>query len=869
MNTLNSVGISQLLKANSVVSQETSFESTHEKKQPYPGPIGEVAKLDFYHVYRDLVKTKQKNRFKRIEDSPHTAYLLEAERRKLKPLSVGISRVRGNEDTIDIRYRLIGDNYAKALSKGMKHVQTLEHLNLKSNRLSEYGSTSILKRVQPYRLQDLNLADNKLGTSSVAQLIELLMDGRSAIRSLDLESTGVKGKLLTDLCAAVSENHSLKTLSLAKNNLGEDDAVTIGHMLSLNNSLKKLDLHWNGLRGEGAAKLFSEGLKANDFLVELDLSFNALGACNTMIAEALGSALHEHARLAHLDLSFNYFNEAETKIISAHLEGNHDLFGLHYEGNDGVVDARGFIKVQACASNSGHAHTFRRMFGEKSKLTSERNCWICHGWKEMKFSWRPGDSGSASVEPIYIHLECDDYLPESLPLVGDEYTVTRIVPEATCNFFFSFKGSPMISEIIPSHTGRAIASCTFWPGFSLDLDVEDLNYMTPSGPSYSITAPLKTKPRTPPYVYIPPEAEKEKIPWSIPISLFKEYKFDVPDLYMKCFEFDWSCCKIPKIIKDGEELAKIKEILRHGYKHIKESYKYFSAIGSSGSVPSVGLNVFTEFANSFGLMDGVLMNLADLDFNLKGALFNEVKNNPRNPANSLVRYQFMEIIVRLALDKYLRKKVVTSPSEAVQKMLTEDMWPILSKYDSNKWRWDRYICEDVDLAYKAHKPILDNIWSRFSIRLKKPGQKNFMCLEEFTDICTTSGLVNEFFVAREIDVCYNLAMMTQVDELNYDRFREMSFVEFLEALGRACEESSMPPLGEPITDTCKQQPLFRKIENAMPYLLRICPHAIQDMYPHLKISTNPLLPVRSFVELPEAERQERTPGVLKLDEAPM
>jgi hypothetical protein len=253
------------------------------------------------------------------------------------------------------------------------------------------------------------------------------------------------------------------------------------------------------------------------------------------------------------------------------------------------------------------------------------------------------------------------------------------------------------------------------------------------------------------------------------------------------------------------------------------------------------------------------MNLADLDFNLKGALFNEVKNNPRNPANSLVRYQFLEIIVRLALDKYLRKKIVASPTEAVTQLLNQDMWPTLSKYDSNKWRWERYICEEVDLVYKAHRAILDSIWTRFSIRLRKPGQKNFMCLEEFTDICTTSGLVNEYFVAREIDVCYNLAMMTQVDELNNDRFREMVFVEFLEALGRACEGASIAPLGQELSEDCKRQPLWKKIENAMPYLLRICPHSIQDMYPQI----SPIQSVRTLTELPESDR------VLRLEEPPM
>jgi Ran GTPase-activating protein (RanGAP) involved in mRNA processing and transport len=560
------------LRLNSLASDVVS-DSDHFKKQPYPGPIGEPAKLDFYNVYRDLVKTKQKNRFKLIEDSPNTAYLLEAERRGLKPLSVGISRTTGSESTIDIRYRLIGDNYAKALSKGMKHMHSLQHLNLKSNRLSELGSTSILKRIQPNKLQDLNLSDNRLGESSIAVIVEILQDGRSRVRSLDLENTGVRGKMLTGLMAAVSDSHSLRSLSLARNALGELDAVEIALMLRHNDSLQRLDLHWNGLKGEGAVKLFSEGLVGNDFLMELDLSFNALGSSHSQVAEALGLALRHHTRLGHLDLSYNYFDEAETRTLSGLLADNHTLFGLHYEGNDGLVDARGFIKVQTYASNSGNAHTFRRIFSEKGRSATEKNCWICHGWKEVKFSWKPGQSGMADVEPIYLHLECDDYLPESLPLLGDEFSVTRIVPDSRCNFFYSFKGSPMLSEVLPSRLYRASARCEFWAGYVLQVEVQTVNYVKPTGPAYSLEAPLAIRPRVDPYVYLPPAAEKERIPWSIPISLFKDYRFDTPvkptqDHYQKCFEFDWSCCKVPRLIKDPGELANIKETLRARYRHM-------------------------------------------------------------------------------------------------------------------------------------------------------------------------------------------------------------------------------------------------------------------------------------------------------------
>jgi hypothetical protein len=54
---------------------------------------------------------------------------------------------------------------------------------------------------------------------------------------------------------------------------------------------------------------------------------------------------------------------------------------------------------------------------------------------------------------------------------------------------------------------------------------------------------------------------------------------------------------------------------------------------------------------------------------MKATLFSEVKNNPRNPANSLIRFQFLELIVRIAFDKYHKTGVVETYAEAIRTML--------------------------------------------------------------------------------------------------------------------------------------------------------------------------------------------------------
>jgi len=129
------------------------------------------------------------------------------------------------------------------------------------------------------------------------------------------------------------------------------------------------------------------------------------------------------------------------------------------------------------------------------------------------------------------------------------------------------------------------------------------------------------EPRVPSKIYVPDEEERVKTPWTLPISLFKDYKFDNKAKLNKCFEFDWASSKVEKVIKNPEMLAKCKEVMRASYKRIRESYKYYSAIGASGGLFCVGQNAFTEFCQQANLINNTTFKLADMDFNLKAVLY--------------------------------------------------------------------------------------------------------------------------------------------------------------------------------------------------------------------------------------------------------
>jgi len=264
-------------------------------------------------------------------------------------------------------------------------------------------------------------------------------------------------------------------------------------------------------------------------------------------------------------------------------------------------------------------------------------------------------------------------------------------------------------------------------------------------------------------------------------------------LLKKCFEFDWGCCRIPRLVKKEDDLEKVKKQLYSVYRQYKETYKYISSLSPSGEVWSISQLPFTDLINETNIIDNKSLKLSDVDIKFIATLAGE-KGNFRNPERSLVRYQLMEVMVRVAEERYIKPGTAQNFAEAVEISLRDNLMPIYNKYNAQIWRDEKYWNEQCDDALKYYKPALDNIYARFSIKKVKPGQRKFMCIEEFHDIYRQANLLDENFVERDIYLAFNLGMMTQVDELSSDRTFQMSFVEFLEALSRCADKLSLPKI---------------------------------------------------------------------------
>jgi hypothetical protein len=267
----------------------------------------------------------------------------------------------------------------------------------------------------------------------------------------------------------------------------------------------------------------------------------------------------------------------------------------------------------------------------------------------------------------------------------------------------------------------------------------------------------------------------------------------------------------------------------------------------SSEYPCITANFLTDFLNSCNVFDNLYV-MSDLGVNWNAVIIPKIKGQLYNPGNALVRYEFLEILVRIAHDRYIRTKQLKSILNAITLLFESYLLPYMIQFDSNKWRVERYWNEDVELTFKAYKAILDAVYQRYSGRKSLPGQKPFVSVEEFRDLCNEASLVNDWFTSRDIELVYGLGMMTRVDEIFKKTHVEMKYVEFLEAIGRLCDMASYKGNLELTTEELKSLPLSKKIQNIMPKLLQVC-------YKSLQISF--VMPTEETIQQLRSRQQKR------------
>ena len=227
--------------------------------------------------------------------------------------------------------------------------------------------------------------------------------------------------------------------------------------------------------------------------------------------------------------------------------------------------------------------------------------------------------------------------------------------------------------------------------------------------------------------------------WSLPDSVFapRQMKSDARAFYdnnrvkKRAFGIDWAnLTKKKRFVNfvlqtddDGspEELQEVKAVLWDCYSIIMDAFEFYSVMGTSLSAAyTIQSNAFNDFVDDCKITDMDKCKRKDIDTIFIVANLEEDKQSKVNKANddrALMRFEFLECVVRIAVAKFLKSGKTDDVSDALKMLCNQNILPNLDAeavHDSNDFRKNRMYFEEVDKVYWKNMKKLQMIFEVFA-----------------------------------------------------------------------------------------------------------------------------------------------------------
>lgn len=134
-------------------------------------------------------------------------------------------------------------------------------------------------------------------------------------------------------------------------------------------------------------------------------------------------------------------------------------------------------------------------------------------------------------------------------------------------------------------------------------------------------------------------------------------------------------------------------------RHYSKLRDIFNHLAASSQWPNISSLDFCDFAGKAKIIDNYV-NISSVDRTFIAATLKVVESNA--PSNGLRRFEFLEIMVRLANIKFLETKIVKSYAEATEKMLSECVIPSFVPEPWQEFREKELWTMDVKDVFEAN-----------------------------------------------------------------------------------------------------------------------------------------------------------------------
>lgn len=251
------------------------------------------------------------------------------------------------------------------------------------------------------------------------------------------------------------------------------------------------------------------------------------------------------------------------------------------------------------------------------------------------------------------------------------------------------------------------------------------------------------------------------------------------------------------------ELTELRVVFEEHYTLITKVFDFYScALGQAGNgAYMMKVNAWYKFCQDSGLADPDSLHCKkqDLDVLFKVTNFEEGdKSSTENKINcdvSLMRFEFVEILIRAAMAKYGNGQHTWDASTALVMLIQNDIIPNMDPtigVESNVFRVERLYVEEVNVVFYEHLSLLKAVFNSY----KAASPSKWLDMVEWCTLIDHLNLFHPFFEMsdRKARLIFKSSQMIVIDELkNRKRVCGASFTDFLEAIARLSELIAPPP----------------------------------------------------------------------------
>eukprot|EP00419_Tripos_fusus_P048195 CAMPEP_0172819810 /NCGR_PEP_ID=MMETSP1075-20121228/14845_1 /TAXON_ID=2916 /ORGANISM="Ceratium fusus, Strain PA161109" /LENGTH=1000 /DNA_ID=CAMNT_0013660399 /DNA_START=94 /DNA_END=3093 /DNA_ORIENTATION=- len=717
---------------------------------------------------------------------------------------------------------------------------TVEVIDISLNRLSMEGSRVLSERMRNDLcfLRVVDLSGNGISDEPARILARGLLCC-SALLRLDMNSNTLRdGTELGNLCAG----HTVLTrLSLRRNFLGGAGVAALFEGILQNAEagfqLADVDVAWNGIgsfNGLAAGKAIGAVLRNSGTLYHCDLSYNSMDASTcAFIAEGLKDnhslyGLHVVGNAVSMDPD-GFLTPIYTGAPLADQAQDQSSwrFGDPTSNTMTMVGASKPPPVEPAANielDGGYKKSATWSVDDdlRGRDMSERatGCWACEGWERVELQY-PIDPEGPEPKAVWMYTNLDGFRKGvRMKKLENRFVAARMVPpccklQAIFQVDAAFRNLPGAKLEKPkTPTEITLKACPEFqdlrppPGQNVVgqddhghpiIHVEEVSVVDNKSRISVPVAPANSGRRC--VVLDPPDGTN-----GVPVvmlrvtetdfklarkvertrAFYADWKRESTSLLTQCMLNDFGRTRLSKLI-DEDAVPAVKEVLEQNYRKFMAIYRRVSAVDISGET-ELGVTQLQagEAMMEAKLAGDSLTKIADVDrFFIAAKVKDKEAKHEIVVVNdkSLVRYEFLELIVRVAHQRFLKGGFVNTMHEAINmafECLEAQGKKQVSIMDNFLYSFH---CDDVDDVYKKHMTTLQEVYKKHSGSLTKPGKPKSMALLEWQRLLEVLDVYDDGFQARHSAIAFRLGMMTQRDETGSSRFQEMTFLEFLHALG--------------------------------------------------------------------------------------